>query len=92
MTPQCLSTLTAHYRFFHRPRIITWYSFSPSPHSYNLLEEEDPDDFVSVDIPEDISASDIALLPPSDREFAHVLYMYVHVHVCVYTSNSVPLE
>jgi hypothetical protein len=33
---------------------------------YNLLEEEDPDDFVSIDIPEDISASDIILLPPSD--------------------------
>ena len=35
---------------------------------YSLLDEEDPDDFVSVDIPEDLSASDISLLPPSDRE------------------------
>jgi hypothetical protein len=33
--------------------------------SYDLLCEEDPDDFVNVDIPEDLSASDTALMPPT---------------------------
>ena len=48
--------------------------YSPS---YDLLCEEDPDDFVNVDIPEDLSASDTALMPPTggkDPIYAHLRF------------------
>ena len=61
--------------------------YSPS---YDLLGEEDPDDFVNVDIPEDLSASDTAIMPPTggkERPNIHVQCMNIHIammglHVC----------
>ena len=57
---------------------------SPLSLSYDLLLDEDPDDFVSVDIPEDVSASDVAVLPPSDSEIRLYVTCSAQLCTCIY--------
>ena len=50
--------------------------------SYDLLGEEDPDDFVNVDIPEDLSASDTAIMPPTGgKERPNIRTVYKHTQL-----------
>ena len=77
-TTPCLSSHSSSYPHLPTPTSAPLYRFplprpartSPSPlssslsPSYDLLGEEDPDEFVSVDLPEDLKASDVAVLPP----------------------------
>ena len=72
----------------------------PASFRYDLLAEEDPDDFVSVDIPEDLSTSDVAVLPASDSMFCiilillyvHAKYIFIHTYVHVHTSSTAQMQ
>ena len=73
-------THTPKREYRKRERFYVFLSLSPSSRLYDLLTEEDIDDFVSVDIPEDTSASDTTTHLPTDRKM-NIIFSSFSLHI-----------